>query len=118
MQQAGRSEGEWPSLLVSRKTEGGKVFTRSIIDGSKDFFRSYTRGVTHDQWSSYHPEEFKLSGSEGYDREVGGLMLSVTGITVSITSVTLPICVASTVVCCPSFVSSFIVSRMTVTCSS
>lgn len=50
------------------------------MDASQDFFRSYTRGVTHEQWSSYHPEESKLSGAEGSDREVGGLMLRVTGI--------------------------------------
>lgn len=74
-----RSEGGWSSLPGSRKSEGGKAFTGSI-DGSKDFFRSYTRGVAHEQWSSSHPEESKLSGSEGSDREVGGLMLSVTGI--------------------------------------
>lgn len=67
-------------ILVSRKAEGGKAFTRTIIDGSKDFFRSYTRGVARDQWSSYNPEECKLSVAEGSDREVGELMLSVTRI--------------------------------------
>lgn len=114
-QQTGRSEGGWPSLPRLKKSKRGKASTRSIIDGSKDFFRSYTRGVAHEQWSSSHPEECKQSGAEGSDREVGGL---VTGIIVSITYVTLPICVASTVVCCPSSVSSFVVSRMTVTYSS
>lgn len=78
-QEDSRSEGGWSSLPGSRKSEGGKAFTRSI-DGSKDFFRSYTLGVAHEQWSSSYPEESKLSGSEGSDREVGGLMLSVTGI--------------------------------------
>ena len=53
-------------LLVSRKAEGGKAFTRTIIDGSKDFFRSYTRGVARDQWSSYNPEECKLSVAESF----------------------------------------------------
>ena len=48
-QQASRSEGGWLSMLGSRKAEGGKAFRRIIIDGSKDFFRSYTRGVAHDQ---------------------------------------------------------------------
>ena len=78
--QASGNKGGWPSILVSRKAEGGKAFTRTIIDGSKDFFRSYTRGVARDQWSSYNPEECKLSVAEGSDREVGELMLSVTRI--------------------------------------
>ena len=48
MQQASRSESELPFLLVSRKAEGEKAFRRIIINGSKDFFRSYTRGIAHD----------------------------------------------------------------------
>lgn len=35
MQQASRSEGELPFLLVSRKAEGEKAFRRTIINGSK-----------------------------------------------------------------------------------
>lgn len=64
MQEDNRSEYEWPSMPSSRKSEGGKLFIRTIIDGSKDFFRSYTRGVAHDQWSLSHMEESQLSGSE------------------------------------------------------
>ena len=79
-QEDSRSEGGWPSLPGSRKSSGGKAFTKSI-KGSKDFFGLYTSGVAHEQWYSSHPEESKLSGLEVLDREAGGLMLSVTGIT-------------------------------------
>lgn len=48
--------------------------------GTSQRFCTYSCRLAHKQWSSYSPEEFKLSVSSYIDREVGGAMLNVTGL--------------------------------------
>ena len=78
-QQNSGSKGGWTSFPVIRTAKEGRTPSRwSAICSS--VFGSYPCGVTHDQWFAHISEEFKLSGVETVDREVGGSMLSVTGI--------------------------------------
>ena len=79
-QQDRGSKGGWASNLVSGRAEAGKPFPRTIFYSNEAFWCSYPRGVANDQWTTYLPEESKLSRAEATDRETGGSMLSVTGI--------------------------------------
>ena len=79
-QQDSGSKGGWASNLDSRRADGGKPFSGTIIYRNEAFRCSYSCGVANDQWPAYLPEEPKLSRAEATDRETGGAMLSVTGI--------------------------------------
>ena len=79
-QQDSGSKGGWASYLASRRAEGGKPFSGTIIYRNEVLLCSYTCGVAHVQWTASLSEESKLSGVEAADRETGGPMLSVTGL--------------------------------------
>lgn len=78
-QQNSGGKGGWTSFLGSGAAEEGRMQT-GATQRQRDIHSPYTCGVAHDQWTPYFPKEPKLSGVETIDREVGGLMLSVTGL--------------------------------------
>lgn len=78
-QQDCRSKGRRYAFLSSRIAEEGGMPARTT-KGQYGIHSSYTCGVAHDQWIAYISEKPKLSRIEMVDREVGGLMLSVTGL--------------------------------------
>ncbi|WP_337435985.1 IS66 family insertion sequence element accessory protein TnpB, partial [Prevotella sp.] len=79
-QQNSGSKGGWTSYLDSRRAEGGKPFSGTIIYRNEVLLCSYTCGVAHDQWTASLSKESKLSRIEATDRETGGSMLNVTGL--------------------------------------
>lgn len=75
-QQGSRGESGW---LSSGTTIQGPT-RRCAASSRNSEVRSYMGRFTVEQWSSHLEEESKLSGSYPIDREVGGLVLSVTGL--------------------------------------
>ena len=51
-QQNSGSKGGWTSYLDSRRAEGGKPFSGTIIYRNEVLLCSYTCGVAHDQWTA------------------------------------------------------------------
>ena len=75
-QQDSGSKGGWASNLDSRRADGGKPFSGTIIYRNEVLLCSYTCGVAHVQWTASLSEEPKLSRFEATDREIGGSMLN------------------------------------------
>ena len=78
-QQNSGSKGGWYSFFCPRTAEEGQS-PAGTFKAENVLLSSHTCGIAHDQWVAYFSEEPKLLGSETTDREVGGLMLSVTDI--------------------------------------
>ena len=78
-QQNSGSKGGRHPFLGSGTAEEGRMLSGAAKSQCR-IHGSYTCGVAYDQWIAHISKEPKLSGVEAIDREVGGLMLSVTGI--------------------------------------
>ena len=78
-QQNSGSKGGWTTFPGSGKAEDGRKSSGASAKWCF-IYRPNTCRVAHDQRIAYISEKPKLSRTETFDREVGGLMLSVTGI--------------------------------------
>ena len=73
-QENSRSTSGWQACQIGAAVN---KYARRGRSGEREILRPYPCGASYDQWSSYLPEKFKLSGVEASDREIGGSMLSV-----------------------------------------